>query len=132
VALFPDFPLAGATRGFCGATLAFFVASGSSAATVVAALIFAAALGTGRVTGLAGVAYQVTALLRDWRFLNALALAVEHIKETGAATGGSELPESKALRSWWWAGLALNLAAAQEHRRKSRRGRRIENVGDYP
>jgi hypothetical protein len=54
---------------------------------VVAALIFATALGSGRIAGLAGVAYQVAALLRGLCLVNGL--AGESIVETGAATGGS-------------------------------------------
>jgi hypothetical protein len=60
----------------------------SSAAAVVAALIFATALGSGRVTGLVGVAYQVAALLRGLCILNGL--AGQSIVETGAATGSSD------------------------------------------
>jgi len=63
------------------------VTGASSAAAVVAALIFATALGRGRVTGLAGVAYQVAAFLRGLCLLDGL--AGESIVETGAATGGS-------------------------------------------
>jgi hypothetical protein len=85
--VFPDLPLAGATRGFCAATLAFSVASGSGSAAVVAALIFATALGSGRVAGLACVAYQVVALFRGLCILKGI--AGESIVKTGAATGSS-------------------------------------------